>query len=64
MSAAIDEGRRVAVALARPAYALYTRRLRRDVLDVRGDGPQVTKGIFHGSAAVAIELIFHGLYHG
>ena len=32
MSAAIDEGRRVAVALARPAYALYTRRLRRDVL--------------------------------
>ena len=32
MSAAIDEGRRVAVALARPAYALYTRRLRRSVL--------------------------------
>jgi short-chain Z-isoprenyl diphosphate synthase len=31
MSAAIDEGRRIAVALARPAYALYTRRLRRHV---------------------------------
>jgi short-chain Z-isoprenyl diphosphate synthase len=32
MSAAIDEGRRAAVALGRPAYALYTRRLRRGVL--------------------------------
>jgi short-chain Z-isoprenyl diphosphate synthase len=32
MNAAIDEGRRMAVALGRPAYALYTRRLRRDVL--------------------------------
>jgi short-chain Z-isoprenyl diphosphate synthase len=32
MSAAMDEGRRVAAALARPAYAIYTRRLRRDVL--------------------------------
>jgi short-chain Z-isoprenyl diphosphate synthase len=32
MSAAMDEGRRMAVALARPAYALYTRRLRRHVL--------------------------------
>jgi short-chain Z-isoprenyl diphosphate synthase len=32
MSAAIDEGRRMAVALARPAYAVYTRRLRHSVL--------------------------------
>lgn len=31
MSAAIDGGRRMAGALARPAYALYTRRLRRSV---------------------------------
>ena len=26
----MDEGRRMAAALARPAYALYTRRLRRE----------------------------------
>ena len=32
----MDEGRKVAAALARPAYALYTRRLRRDVRAAAG----------------------------
>ena len=32
----MDEGRKMAAALARPAYALYTRRLRRDVRAASG----------------------------